>query len=116
MSDKKGSLRIGKNALRMLAIGLSIICIWNVALSTFVKGAPMGQWVRYQYQVTIPVGNGYYHQHVDQGAIAADAYIVSSTGKAGLTYKWQQPWLYVSIVNQDTKSITVTWVEEFYEV
>jgi hypothetical protein len=69
---------------------------------------------RHVYTRTIGVGMMYYHQYKHEGALAGYAYLISSTGSAALTYQWRAPWLFVCIVNQDSKPITVTWEEDFW--
>jgi len=69
---------------------------------------------RHVYTQTIPVGMMYYHQYRHEGAIAASAHLLSSTGSAALTYQWNAPWLFVCIVNQDSKPVTVRWEEDFW--
>lgn len=103
-------------ALRIVGIGVYLLAIWSFLTPPQVSAMPLGWWDRYTYTDTIPVGQGLYHQYQHQGAISASAHLVSSNGKASLTYQWNQPWLYVSIVNTDTKPVTVTWEEVFYVV
>jgi hypothetical protein len=79
-----------------------------------VEAKTKGYWEHYQYNSTIGVGQGYYHQYKHEGALAAYASIISSTGEYSFTYEWDEPWLFVWIVNEDTHSITVTWREYFY--
>jgi hypothetical protein len=103
-------------AIRIVIIGLYLLAIGSFVTPLHVKASPLILWEKFIYQDTIPVGQGLYHQHELEGAESASAHIVSSNGKASLTYQWNYPWLYVSIVNMDTKPVTVTWEEDFYVV
>ncbi len=103
----------------MAVLKIVIIGLYLMAMLSFVAPAgamPLGWWEKHTYTQTIAVGNGLYHQYRHNGAISASAHIISSDGKCGLTYQWNQPWLFVSIVNADTKPVTVTWEEDFYVV
>ena len=116
MSSQTNQSRKEITVSRIVFIGLVLLGVLSCLAPPKVNAMPLGWWDRRTYTQTIPVGQGLFHQFQHQGAIYADAYIVSSNGKASLTYLWNQPWLYVSIVNTDTKPVTVTWVEEFYVV
>ena len=114
MSSEIKSVRKETAALRIV-----IICLYLLAMLSFVAPAeamPLGWWERHTYTRTIAVGNGLYHQYEHDGAISANAHIVSSSGKCSLTYQWNQPWLFVSIINNDINPVTVTWEEDFYVV
>ena len=69
---------------------------------------------RHVYTQTIQVGMMYYHQYKHEGAIAASAHLLSSNGDAILAYQWNAPWLFVTIVNRDSKPVTVRWEEDFW--
>lgn len=98
----------------MIKLGLLFALFALTSSLAQASAKPMGWWERHTYTYTIPVGMMYYHQYRHEGAIYADAYITSKNGAAALTYRWSAPWLFVSIVNQDSVPVTVTWVEEFY--
>lgn len=99
---------------RLVALGSFFALFALTASLAQATAKPLGWWDRKTYTYTIPVGCMYYHQFKHEGATYADAYITSSDGEAALTYWWNAPWLYVSIVNLDSFPVTVTWVEEFY--
>jgi hypothetical protein len=102
-------------ALRIVLVGLYILAVMSFVAPP-VTAKPLGYWEKHTYTRTIAEGNGLLHQFQHQGAISASAHIVSSDGKVNLTYQWNQPWLFVSIVNTDTKAVTVTWEEDFWVV
>lgn len=100
--------------VRIVVFGLYLLAIGSFVTPLHVKASPQIILEKFNYQDTIPVGDGLYHQHELEGAESASAHLVSSNGKASLTYQWNYPWLYVSIVNMDNKPVTVTWEEDFY--
>jgi hypothetical protein len=63
----------------------------------------------------IPRGDGAHSKTIHTSAQDAYAVVVYSSGKYTMVYEWDQPVLEVWIANDDTKAITVTWREYFYE-
>ena len=115
MSSQIKPLRKEMAALRIVLFGLYLMAVLSF-IAPPVKAMPLGWWERHTYTQTIAVGKGLFHQYQHQGAISASAHIVSSNGLVSLTCQWNQPWLFVWIINGDSKPVTVTWEEDFYVV
>ena len=106
-------LNVGKER-KIFLIGVLLLF---AAFAPFLVEADVKPQVwmeRHFYTRTIGVGMMLYHQYKHEGALAGYAYLISSTGSAALTNQWNAPWLFVCIVNTDSKPVTVTWEEDFW--
>jgi len=100
-----------------MGLGLAVLVSTTVLFPLLqVEASTRGYWESYTYTQTIGTGQGYYHQFKHESALDAYASLRSSTGECSLTYIWDEPWLFVWIVNEDTHSIEVTWKEYFYQI
>jgi hypothetical protein len=74
-----------------------------------------GYWTCYTYTEYIPRGMGFHADEDHSSGQYAYAVLISSTGECTFVYEWNKPVLSVDITNDDTKGITVTWKEYYYE-
>jgi len=68
------------------------------------------------YSTTITINMGHYHQIKHTGVLDAYASSSFSTGKSSVRYVWESPWLYVWVVNNDDKPVTINWREYYYKI
>ena len=101
---------------RVFIYAVAMLCIIPILAAPLVsaKIQPLGWWDEYTHRKTIPEGEGLLHRHKHEGALWAEAVLISSTGEISFSYQWDEPNLFVIINNLDNKAVTVKWKCRFY--